>query len=110
MHMQGRRRAEGVVLHQPRRHRRRLLLHLAQRGHGGYRVQQALIGATQLCLEDVSLPNPLHRTSLMKGHGHLLLYQIGEHDTRILMDVKNPLPSDLKVSRLCGLDLPPVRC
>ena len=28
----------------------------------------------------------------MKGHGPVLLYQIGKHDTRILMDVKNPLP------------------
>ena len=50
-------------------------------------------------LEDVSLPIPQHGTvALVKGHGPVLLYQIGEHDTRILIDVKNPLPSDLKVS------------
>jgi squalene monooxygenase len=48
-------------------------------------------------LEDVSLPIPQHGTvALVKGHGPVLLYQIGEHDTRILIDVKNPLPSDLK--------------
>jgi len=49
-------------------------------------------------LEDVTLPVPQHGTvALVKGHGPVLLYQIGEHDTRILIDVKNPLPSDLKV-------------
>lgn len=51
-------------------------------------------------LEDVSLPIPQHGTvALVKGHGPVLLYQIGEHDTRILIDVKNPLPSDLKVRK-----------
>ena len=35
--------------------------------------------------------------TLIKGHGPALLYQIGQHDTRILIDVKSPLPSDLKV-------------
>ena len=50
-------------------------------------------------LEDVTLPIPQHGTvALVKGHGPVLLYQIGEHDTRILIDVKNPLPSDLKVN------------
>lgn len=50
-------------------------------------------------LEDVTLPIPQHGTvALIKGHGPVLLYQIGEHDTRILIDVKNPLPADLKVS------------
>jgi len=50
-------------------------------------------------LEDVTLPIPKHGTvALVKGHGPVLLYQIGEHDTRILIDVKNPLPSNLKVS------------
>ncbi|KAI0289590.1 squalene epoxidase [Russula brevipes] len=48
-------------------------------------------------LEDVTLPIPQHGTvALVKGHGPVLLYQIGEHETRILIDVKNPLPSDLK--------------
>jgi hypothetical protein len=50
-------------------------------------------------LEHVTLPVPQHGTvALVKGHGPVLLYQIGEHETRILIDVKNPLPSDLKVS------------
>ena len=49
-------------------------------------------------LEDVRLPIPNHGTvALVKGSGPVLLYQISEHDTRILIDVKNPLPSDLKV-------------
>ena len=49
-------------------------------------------------LEDVTLPIPQHGTvALIKGHGPVLIYQIGEHDTRILIDVKNPVPSDLKV-------------
>ncbi|KAH9972758.1 squalene epoxidase-domain-containing protein [Lactifluus volemus] len=33
---------------------------------------------------------------LEDGHGPVLLYQIGEHETRILIDIKNPVPSDLK--------------
>ncbi|KAI0047410.1 squalene monooxygenase [Auriscalpium vulgare] len=48
-------------------------------------------------LEDAVLPIPQHGTvALVKGFGPVLLYQIAEHDTRILIDVKNPLPSDLK--------------
>jgi squalene monooxygenase len=59
-------------------------------------VRGNFIGAV---LEDVTLPMPQHGTvALVKGHGPVLIYQIGEHDTRILIDVKNPLPSDLKVS------------
>jgi squalene monooxygenase len=59
-------------------------------------VRGNFVGAV---LEDVTLPIPQHGTvALIKGHGPVLLYQIGEHDTRILIDVKNPLPSDLKVS------------
>lgn len=50
-------------------------------------------------LEDAVLPIPNHGTvALIKGWGPVLLYQISEHDTRILVDVKQPLPSDLKVS------------
>lgn len=50
-------------------------------------------------LEDVRLPIPNHGTvCLTKGYGPVLLYQISEHDTRMLVDVKAPLPSDLKVS------------
>ncbi|KAF8959626.1 squalene epoxidase [Flammula alnicola] len=48
-------------------------------------------------LEDAQLPIPNHGTvALVKGFGPVLLYQISEHDTRILVDVKQPLPSDLK--------------
>jgi squalene monooxygenase len=49
-------------------------------------------------LEDARLPIPNHGTvALVKGFGPVLMYQISEHDTRILVDVKQPLPSDLKV-------------
>lgn len=52
-----------------------------------------------LVLEDVRLPIPKHGTVvLVKGQGPVLLYQIGEHDTRLLVDLKPPLPADLKVS------------
>jgi len=48
-------------------------------------------------LEDARLPIPNHATvALVKGFGPVLLYQISEHETRILVDVKLPLPSDLK--------------
>ncbi|KAA1470077.1 squalene epoxidase [Dentipellis sp. KUC8613] len=48
-------------------------------------------------LEDAELPIPQHGTvCLVKGHGPVLLYQIASHDTRMLVDVKPPLPSDLK--------------
>jgi squalene monooxygenase len=48
-------------------------------------------------LEDATLPIPNHGTvALIKGFGPVLLYQISEHDTRILIDVKTPLPADLK--------------
>ncbi|KAI0338693.1 squalene monooxygenase [Trametopsis cervina] len=48
-------------------------------------------------LEDAHLPIDKHGTVvLVKGSGPVLLYQIAEHDTRMLVDVKAPLPSDLK--------------
>jgi squalene monooxygenase len=51
-----------------------------------------------LILEDVTLPLPHHGTvCLVKNSGPVLLYQIAGRDTRILIDVKAPLPSDLKV-------------
>lgn len=54
-------------------------------------------------LKDVQLPIPKHGTvALVKGSGPVLLYQISQHDTRILIDVKNPLPADLKVRVLAG--------
>ncbi|KAH9944627.1 squalene monooxygenase [Amylocystis lapponica] len=50
-----------------------------------------------LLLEDTTLPMQNHgNVVLVKGHGPVLLYQISEHDTRLLIDLKNPLPSDIK--------------
>jgi squalene monooxygenase len=49
-------------------------------------------------LEDARLPIDKHGTvALVKGYGPVLLYQISEHTTRMLVDVKQPLPADLKV-------------
>ena len=51
-------------------------------------------------LENARLPIPNHGTvTLIKGSGPVLLYQIPEHDTRMLVDIKTPLPSDLEVRR-----------
>ncbi|KAF8638224.1 hypothetical protein AX17_002373 [Amanita inopinata Kibby_2008] len=48
-------------------------------------------------LEDATLPIPKHGTvALVHGFGPVLLYQISERDTRMLVDVKVPLPKDLK--------------
>ncbi|KAJ8084774.1 Squalene epoxidase [Marasmius tenuissimus] len=48
-------------------------------------------------LEDARLPIPHHGTvCLTESNGPALLYQIGTHDTRMLIDVKAPLPSDMK--------------
>ncbi|KAF8213570.1 squalene epoxidase-domain-containing protein [Mycena galopus ATCC 62051] len=48
-------------------------------------------------LKDVVLPIPNHGTvALVSGSGPVLMYQISKHDTRILIDVKQPLPADLK--------------
>lgn len=58
-------------------------------------VKSHFVGAV---LEDAVLPMPNHGTvCLVKGFGPVLLYQISEHDTRLLVDVKQPLPGDLKV-------------
>lgn len=58
-------------------------------------VRSYFVGAI---LQDASLPIDKHGTvALVKGYGPVLLYQIDEHDTRILIDVREPLPSDLKV-------------
>ncbi|KAF9461143.1 squalene epoxidase [Collybia nuda] len=61
-------------------------------------------------LEDARLPMPNHGTvALIRGFGPVLLYQISEHDTRMLVDVKTPLPSDLKDHILTNImpQLPP---
>ncbi|KDQ26354.1 hypothetical protein PLEOSDRAFT_1093653 [Pleurotus ostreatus PC15] len=58
-----------------------------------------------LILKDATLPLPQHGTValLKKGFGPALLYQISEHDTRMLVDVKMPLPSDLKAHLLTNI-------
>ena len=49
-------------------------------------------------LHDARLPIEKHGTvALVPGSGPVLLYQIEAGDTRILMDIKTPLPSDLHV-------------
>jgi hypothetical protein len=58
-------------------------------------------------LKDVVLPMPNRGTvALIKGSGPVLMYQISKHDTRILIDVKQPIPSDLKVGLFRLLELP----
>ncbi len=58
-------------------------------------VKSHFVGAI---LEDVELPiDKCGTVALIKGQGPVLMYQIGTHETRILIDVKPPLPSDLKV-------------
>ncbi|KAF5341025.1 hypothetical protein D9611_005919 [Ephemerocybe angulata] len=55
-------------------------------------------------LEDVTLPIPQHGTvALVRGSGPVLLYQISEHDTRILIDVQQPLPQDLPAHILTNI-------
>ena len=52
-------------------------------------------------MKDAKLPIDKHGTvALVEGSGPVLMYQIAEHDTRILIDIKHPLPNDLKVT-LC---------
>ncbi|KAF4562613.1 Squalene epoxidase [Pleurotus pulmonarius] len=54
-----------------------------------------------LILEDAKLPIAQHGTVVfIKGHGPVLLYQISEGCTRMLIDVKEPLPVDMKVCPL----------
>ncbi|KAJ7022067.1 squalene epoxidase-domain-containing protein [Mycena alexandri] len=55
-------------------------------------------------LEDAVLPIPDHGTvALIKGSGPVLMYRISRHDTRILIDVKQPIPSDLKAHILANI-------
>ncbi|KAI0643282.1 squalene monooxygenase [Trametes meyenii] len=50
-----------------------------------------------LVLEDAELPIPKHGTvMLVEGHGPVLSYQIATRDTRVLFDIQNPVPADLK--------------
>ena len=47
-----------------------------------------------LVLKDAPLPMPRHGTVVLgSGLGPVLLYQIGTHETRMLVDVKGKLPS-----------------
>ncbi|KAH6915608.1 squalene epoxidase [Coprinopsis sp. MPI-PUGE-AT-0042] len=65
-------------------------------GESGFKpvTKSHFVGAV---LEDVRLPIPNCGTVVLaKNSGPVLLYQISGHDTRILMDVKAPLPKDLK--------------
>lgn len=49
-------------------------------------------------LKDAVLPVAGHGTVILpQGSGPVLLYQISEHDTRMLIDIQHPLPSDLRV-------------
>jgi squalene monooxygenase len=49
-------------------------------------------------LTDAKLPIPQHGTVALTSNGPVLLYQIGEHDTRMLIDIKGAtLPRDLTV-------------
>jgi squalene monooxygenase len=66
-------------------------------------TQSHFVGAI---LEDAVLPLDKHGTvALVRGYGPVLLYQISQHDTRMLVNVKAPLPSDLKVCMLALLPL-----
>ncbi|EAU80943.1 squalene monooxygenase [Coprinopsis cinerea okayama7 len=48
-------------------------------------------------LKNASLPCPKHGTVILpRGSGPVLLYQISQTDTRILIDIQYPLPVDLK--------------
>lgn len=49
-------------------------------------------------LKDAPLPLAQHGTVILpRGYGPVLLYQISEHDTRMLIDIQHPLPADLRV-------------
>lgn len=49
-------------------------------------------------LKDAVLPAARHGTVILpQGSGPILLYQISEHDTRMLIDIQHPLPADLRV-------------
>lgn len=67
-----------------------------------------------LVLEDAELPVPRHGNVILGSqHGPILLYQIGTHETRMLVDVKGKLPSIGDGSLLRHLDdlvphLPPL--
>lgn len=52
-----------------------------------------------LILKNATLPYQYHGTvCLTESAGPVLLYQIGTDDTRMLVDVKDPLPSNMKVN------------
>lgn len=47
-----------------------------------------------LVLKDAVLPNPNHGHVILGANSPVLIYQIGTHDTRILVDVQGKLPSN----------------
>jgi len=58
-------------------------------------------------LKDAPLPVPRHGTVILpQGYGPVLLYQIAEHDTRMLIDIQRPLPADLRVSCVSSISGP----
>ncbi|KAF8959164.1 squalene epoxidase [Flammula alnicola] len=55
-------------------------------------------------LTDAVLPVAGHGTVILpQGHGPVLLYQISEHDTRMLIDIQHPLPADLRTHILTNI-------
>ncbi|KAG2012128.1 squalene epoxidase [Coprinopsis cinerea AmutBmut pab1-1] len=65
-------------------------------GESGFKptTRSHFVGAV---LEDIRLPIPQHGTvALVQNSGPVLFYQIGQRETRMLADVKAPLPKDLK--------------
>ena len=55
-------------------------------------------------LKDATLPVAAHGTVILpQGSGPVLLYQISEHDTRMLIDIQHPLPSDLRVGTVFAI-------
>lgn len=46
-----------------------------------------------MVLRDADIPNPCHGHVILGDHSPVLVYQIGTHDTRILVDVQGKLPS-----------------
>lgn len=47
-----------------------------------------------LVLKDAVLPNPNHGHVILGANSPVLVYQIGTHDTRILVDIQGKLPSN----------------
>lgn len=46
-----------------------------------------------MVLKDADMPNPYHGHVILGNHAPILVYQIGTHETRILCDIRGPMPS-----------------